>query len=151
MLGAEMSRDGAVDAATHRNQDAARLRLKLRARCDCASQRAGQRVGGELRGVNLPGAQPAELLADVRRADLRGLEHRRAINQFNRRARGGAGSTAAGSRKSSLNDSILLNADCDSYEITAGSAPGHAAVRAVRHIALPARMAQMVLKTLVSH
>ena len=101
--------------------------------------------------MDLAGAQPAELLADVGRADLRGLEHRRAINQFNGRARGGAGGTAAGGRKSRLNDSIALNADRDPHKVAAGSAPGDATVRAVRHVALPARMAQMILETLVSH
>ena len=146
-----MGRDSAIDASAHRDQHAACACWKLSVGCNSASKRAGQRVGGQLGGVNLAGAEPSELLADIGRADLRCLQHRYAINKFDGGASCSAGSAATRSSKSRFDDPLALNSDCDPYEVAAGRAPGHAAVRAWRHISLPARVAQMVLKTLVSH
>lgn len=150
-LSAEMGRDSAVNASAHRDQHAACACWQLSVGCNRATERAGQRVGSQLGGVNLAGAQPSELSADIGRAYLRCIQHRYAINKFDGGACCSAGSAATRRRKGRFDDPRALNSDCDPYEVAAGCAPGHAAVRAWRHISLPARVAQMVLKTLVSH
>ena len=88
--------DGAVDAAAHGHQRAPAGRgLELPARADGRAERPGQRVAGDLRGVQLAGAEPAELGGDLARADAGGVEHRLTADQRDRGASGGGRRAAA--------------------------------------------------------
>ena len=64
-----------VDAAAHGDQRAAGIGRERGAGACGRAQRAVQRVGGQLGGVQLARRQPAELVGDRGRADARGVEH----------------------------------------------------------------------------
>ena len=75
--GRQQRRDRAVDAAAHRHQRPARRRAPQQCSlADARTERAVQSVGRKLGGVQLAGAEPAELGCDLLRADPRRLEHR---------------------------------------------------------------------------
>ncbi|CAB5032502.1 unannotated protein [freshwater metagenome] len=142
---------GAVNATAHRDQDSTRDRVELRFGGYSAAECPCQGVGCQLSGVDLAGAQPAEMLTDVARADLRGIQNGLAVDELNRGAGSRARGAAARSREGGVGNPVTLNANCDAHQITAGGAASHATVRACWHVALSARVAQVILKTLVSH
>ncbi len=71
VAGDEQGGDGAVDAAAHRDERARGGRREPRLLARGPAERAVQRVGGELGGVALGGAEPAELRVRSRSGPIR--------------------------------------------------------------------------------
>ena len=93
VLRAEERGDARVDAARHGHKRSGRVRSSgtghRATRSDGRSQRTGERVGRDIRGVALCRAQAAELGCDRVGADAGGVEQRRAADE--RHGRGGRG------------------------------------------------------------
>ncbi len=85
----ERRRHGAVDAPAHRDERAPRCsaRAAIAPSRSGAAERPVQRVGGELERVQALGGEPAEQLGELRGVDAGGVEHRRALDALDRRAR----------------------------------------------------------------
>ena len=148
--GAEERRDGAVDAAAHRHERAAGGRAAgrrhARAVAHRGAERAGQRVGGELRRVQLSRAEAAELGGDLRRPDPRGVQHGAPAREADRRAAGGGGGAAAGRVESHVGHAVALDAQREIDLIAAGEAAGPSGERAGGPSAMTLRRGQMVLE-----
>src|SRR5579875_2933981 len=132
---------GAVDASAHRDERAPRVGRERRARARGGAERAVQRVGGELRGVLLGGAQPAELGGDVARADARCVEQRGAAHETHGGAAGCDRRAAAARVEARVGDAPVLavggERDRDAHEVAARGAAGRAGERVARPV--PAR------------
>ena len=104
---------GAVDAAAHRHErpwPPARRRRQARATAHRGPERAGERVGGDLGGVQLAGAETAELGRDLRRADARRVEDRAAAHERHRGAAGGGRRAAAVRVEAGVGDPVAVDA-----------------------------------------
>ena len=75
------------------------------------AERAVQRVGRQVGGVELAGAQPAELGGDRRAAHARRLEERRAAHELDRGARGGDRRPAARGLEPGVGDPVAVDRD----------------------------------------
>ena len=95
VAGDEQRGDCTVDTAAHRDEHARRGRGEPRLLARGPAERAVQGIGGELGGVALGGAEPAELRFDLLGADPRGLEQRDAADQADGGAAGGDRRAAA--------------------------------------------------------
>ena len=101
---AQERRDRAVDAAAHRDEHAVAARRQLGLCHGGLAQRPRERVGGQVGGVQLAGAEAAQLGRHVGAADARGLQQRRAANEIDARARGGRQRAAARGLEARVDD-----------------------------------------------
>jgi hypothetical protein len=94
---AQQGSDGGVDAAAHGDQRARRIARQCRVGARGEAERAVERVGRELGGVQLARRQPAQLGGDRVGADAGGGEQVRALDERDGGgARGGHGTAARG-------------------------------------------------------
>jgi hypothetical protein len=115
------------------------------------AERAVQRVGGELGGVQLARAQPAERGGDGVRPHAGGVEQRGPGDELDRGAAGRDRRTAAAGLEARVGDDAVLDADRDAHEVATGS-PARGAVTGPRgRVTTPAGMQQMLLEALVRH
>ena len=95
-LALEQGGDGAVDAAGHRDEDAAGpSAASARDEAAAASQRPVQRVGGELRRVALGRRQASDRLVDLVGPNPSRLDDRLAVDHLGDRRGGGPGRAAS--------------------------------------------------------
>ena len=152
-LGDEQGGDRAVDPAAHRDERAPVRRARAaRGRAGGAAERAVQRVGGELGGVALGGAQPAELRARSRR---RRSARRRAAGAAQQRDDGAAGGdrrAAAARVEARVGDRALravrIERERDADQIAAGGAAGGARDGVRGHVPAPVRAFEMACELL---
>ena len=140
--------DSRVDAAAHRHQRAVSTRRHRRVGARRGAERAVQRVGGQVGGVELAGRQPAQLGGDLVRADACRVEHVRALDQrHDRRAGGGHGAAARG-LEAGGGHALAVDPQRDADEVTAGGAAGAAVVSAGRARAAPGGMLEVLAEGL---
>ena len=108
-----------------------------------------QCIGREVGGVQLAGAQPAQLGRDDACADAGGVEDVGAVDEIDRGGRRGLRGAAARRVEGGLRDAVPLDAEGDPDEVAAGGATRGAVVRAGRRRTTVARMAQVILEALV--
>ena len=93
----EQRGDRGVHPAAHRDERAAGIGRERGLRVRGAAERAVQRVGDQVGGVELAGREPAQLRGDVVRADAGGVEQRLALDERDGgRGRGGERAAARG-------------------------------------------------------
>jgi hypothetical protein len=93
------------------------------------AERAVQRVGGELGGVQLARAQPAELVGDRVGADPRGVEQRGAADELDRCAGRGDRRAAAAGLEPRVGDDAALDAHRQADEVATRRPAGRAVTR----------------------
>ena len=140
---------GAVDPAAHRDEDTVLGGRDGGVGADGRPEGAVQRVGREVGGVQLAGAQPAQLGRDDPCADAGGVEDVGAVDELDRRGRRGLRGAAARRVEGGLRDAVPLHAEGDPDEVAAGGATRRPVVRAGRRRTTVARMAQVILEALV--
>ena len=148
---AQQRGDRRVDAAAHRHQRALGARRAAAPRRRGGAQRAVQRVGGQVGGVELAGRQPAELGGDRVRADARRVEHVRALDERHRRRAGGGHRPAAGGLEAGGGHPLAVDPQRDADQVAAGGAAGAAVVRAGRARAAPGGMLEVLAEGLHEH
>ena len=123
-LAAQHRRHGGVDAAAHRDQ-----RSPTGCWCgdggalaDCGAERAGERVGGELGGVELAWAETAQLLGDLPRADTRHLQDFAAARERHGCAAGRGRRAATLRLEAGIGDPVGSHADGELDPVAARSA-----------------------------
>ena len=107
-----------------------------------------QRVGRELGGVALGGAQPAELGRDALGADARGVEQRGATHERDGGAAGGDDSAAAAGVEAGVEDAsvgaLRVERDREADQIAAGRAACRAGYGIIGHVTAPEGVFEMV-------
>ena len=143
--------DRGVDPAAHRHERAAGVGRERRLRVRGAAERAVQRVGDQVGGVELARREPAQLLGDRVRADARGVEQRLALDERDGgRGRGGERAAARG-LEARAGDAVALDAQRDPDEVAAGGPAGRPVVPAGDGHAAPGRRAQVLGEALAVH
>ena len=129
-LGDQQRGDGAVDAAAHRHERARGHGRQAGLLARRPAEGAVQRIGRQLRGVALGGAQPAELPGDLLGPDPGCAQQRRAAQQGDRRAAGRDRRAAAARVEAGVGDGPLratrIDGQRDADQIAAGRAAGGA-------------------------
>ena len=148
---AQQRGDGRVDAAAHRDERAPRVGRQRRAGARGGAERAVQRVGGQLGGVQLAGREPAELGGDRVRADARGVEQARALDERDRGRAGGGRGAAARGLEAGRGDAAALDPQRDRDEVAAGGAAGGSDGGAGGLDALPLRKLKMLGEAFGAH
>jgi hypothetical protein len=141
--------DRRVDAAAHGHERALGIDLRRAVGGHRAAQGPRQRLGRQLGGVELAGAQPAQRVGDRVRADARGVEHGRPAHQLDGGAPCRDGRTAARRLEAGLGDAVALDRHADAHEIAAGGAAGRAVMDG--DAAAADRVQQVLLEALVGH
>ena len=111
-----------------------------------------QGVGGELGSVTLGGAEPAELIGDLLRADPRRIEQRRASHQRHDGASCGDRGAAAVGVEAGVGDAALpaalIQCQRDADQISARGPARRSRVRALGSMPAAERVFQMVCQVL---
>ena len=115
------------------------------------AERAVQRVGRQLGGVQLAGREPAQLGGDRVRADARGVEHARALDERDGGGAGGGGGAAARGLEAGRGDAPALDPQGDRDEVAASSAAGGSDGAAGGLEALPLRKLKMLGEAFGAH
>ena len=110
------------------------------------AQRAGERIGGHLGGVQLGDAQPAELVGDLAGADPGDVEDRRAADEGDGRAGGGAGRPTAARGEAGVGDPRAVDRHREGHLVTAGAAARGHRVAARRHVPVTLGRGQVMLE-----
>ena len=103
---------------------------------DRSAQGTGQRVGGQVGGVKLAGAQPTELVGDRVGADARCVEQRRAADKAHGGAGGGDGGAAPAGAEPCVEDTVADDRDRQGDLVAAGVPAGGGGVPLRRPVAL---------------
>ena len=148
VLAGQQRGDRGVDAAAHGHERAAGIGRDRRVGAGGGAERAVQRVGGQVGGVELARRQPAELGGDRVRAHARGVEHVRAVDQRDGGRAGRRHRPAAGGLEAGGGDAVAVDAQRDPDQVTAGGAAGGAVVRAGRAHAQPGGMLEVLAEGL---
>jgi hypothetical protein len=142
--------DGAVDTAAHRDERALRRVREVRLLAGGRAERAVQRVGGELGGVALGVAEPAELGGDLLGSDAGGVEQWRATKQADGGAAGGDRGAATARVEAGVGDravaAVGVERERDPDQVAAGGATGGAGAGAVRRVPAPERSFEVLLE-----
>ena len=146
-LRALQRRNRAVDAAAHRHERAATGSGRQRA-CSrtAAAERPRQRVGGELGGVQLARAQPAELGGDLGGPDPSGLEQRPAAHERDGGAPGGGRCATARRLEARVGYGFAVDADREPHPVAARAAADGHRNGAGRQAIVALRRGQVVLE-----
>ena len=110
-----------------------------------------QRVGREVGGVQLAGAETAERGGDLWRADPRGVEQSGALDELDGGARRGDHRPAAGGLESRRADALPLDREREAHEIATGGAPCNPVRGVADRAAAAAGAQQVILEALVGH
>ena len=106
----ELGGGGAVDPAAHGHQRAARVGRERAAPARAAAPSARWSASAARAAAwRLRGDQSAERVGDVVRGEARGVEERRALDQLDHGAAGGAGGAAALGVEARLGDAVALD------------------------------------------
>ena len=151
VLAGQQRGDGGVDAAAHGHERPLRIGGDRRIGARGGAERAVQRVGRQVGGVELARRKPAELGGDRVRAHARGVEHVRAVDQRDRGRAGRRHRPAAGGLEARRRHPLALDAHRDADQVTAGGAAGAAVVRAGRAHAQPGGMLEVLAEGLHEH
>ncbi len=143
----QQRRDRGVHPAAHRDERAVRARDRGTL-ADGDAERAVQRVGREVGGVELARRQPAELLGDRVRADPRGVEHVGAGNERHHRRPGRGHRPAAGRLEPGGGHPLARDGERDADQVTARRAAGRAVECVRRALATPGGMLQVLAEGL---
>ena len=149
--GAQQRRDGGVHPAAHGDERAPRVARQRRVGAGGGAERAVQRVGGQLGGVQLARREPAELGGDLVRADARGVEQARALDERDRGGAGGRHRAAARGLEAGCGDAPALDPQGDRDEVAADSAAGGSDGAAGGPDALPLRKLKMLGEAFGAH
>ena len=142
----QQRRHGRVHPAAHRHERPAGVGRDGRPCPRRAAERAVQRVGGEVSGVELPRRQPAQLGGDRVRAHPRRVEHRLAVDQRRGRRAGGGERAAAGGLEADRRHAVALDPHGEADQVAARGAAG-ASGEAAGDLGAPrVRGAQMLLE-----
>jgi hypothetical protein len=151
-LALEQRRDGAVDAARHRDEYAARGgRGKHLVGSSRARQRPVQRVGSELSGVPLGGRQPTDRLVDLLDPNPRRLRDRLPLDHLGHGRRSRPRRPASLRIEAHRGNPLVVDDERDPREIAAGRAAGRAAEGALGRGSEPRLITQVVLEDLSTH
>jgi hypothetical protein len=148
---AEQRGDRAVDAAGHRDERALRVSRQRSPGACRGAERAVQRVGDEIGGVQLASAQAAELGGDPRRADPGGVQQAGALDELHGGAAGGEHRAAARGVEAGRRHPRAVDRQREAHEVAAGGATRRAVKRAVDRPPAAARAGQVVFEALVGH
>ena len=140
--------DGGVAAAAHGDERTSGIRRQRGARPGGGAERAVQRVGRQVRGVELARRQAAELGGDLVRADARGVEHGGALDQRDGGRAGRDRRAAAGGLEARPSHAVAIDAQRDAYQVAAGGAAGAAVMRARRAQAASGGMLEVLAEAL---
>ncbi len=143
-----------VDAPADRDQDALAARRRggeLDRRTRRLAERPMQGIGGELDRVAPLRADPAERPGDGIRADQRGVEHPRPVDELgDRRGRGACRGTALGVDGHRVHRPAL-DRDRDPDQVATGGAAGGPVEAAGKRLAAVARIVQVSVERLSIH
>ena len=126
-------------------------RRERRAGAGGRAERAVQRVGGQVGGVELARREPAQLGGDRVRADARGVQQRLALDQRDGGRAGGGDRAAARGLEAGGGHALALDADGDPDQVAAGGAAGGAVERRRRRDPTARRRVQMLGEALAIH
>ena len=147
LLGTSERGHRTVDAAAHRHQrPPRRRRLERCAAPRRASERSGECVRGQLRGVELAGAEAAELGSDLARPYPRRLEDHGAAHERHGGAGGGERRAAALRVEAGVGDASAVDGHREPDLIAAGATGGGDAEGPLGLVALALRRGEMVLE-----
>ena len=151
VLAGQQRGNGGVDAAAHGHQHALRIVRDRRVGASGGAERAVQRVGRQVGGVELARRQAAQLGGDRVRAHARGVEHVRAVDQRDGGRAGRRHRPAAGGLEARGDHALAVDAQRDADQVAAGGAAGAAVVRAGRADAQPGGMLEVLAEGLHEH
>ena len=121
---------GAVDPAAHRHERASCPRRDESAIAGGGAEGPVEGIRGELRGVALCGAQPAELCGEILRAEPRGVKQGNAPDAGHGGAPGGEHGAAAARVEAGVGDDAVgavgVEGDREAYEVPARRSAGGA-------------------------
>ena len=151
MLAGQQRGHRGVHPAAHRHQHPAVIARDRRIGAGGGAERAVQRVGDQVGGVELARRQAAELGGDGLRAHARGVEHVRAVEQRDRGRAGRRHRPAAGSLEARAHHPLAFDGEREADQVTARGAPRGAVVRAGRADAQPGGMLEVLAEGLHEH
>jgi hypothetical protein len=113
---------------------------------DRGAQCASERIGRELRRVELPSAEPAELRGDLARADPCRLEHGPATDERHRGAACGGRRPAAVGIEAGIDDLLAVDGQRDANRVAAVEAADFGAARLSGRAPMALGRGQMVFE-----
>ena len=150
VLAQQMRGHGGVHAAAHRHQHAPVVHRHVGA-TGRGAERAMERVGGQIGGVQLSGRQPAQFLRDRGRAHARGVEEVLALDQVHGRGAGGGQRAATVGVEARLHDAIAGDHHRHADQVAAQRAPGVAVKAPGTQSAAPVGRGEMLFKAFAVH